>query len=259
MKTKTLLSFVLTALVSFTAYAGDNLLTNGDFEIFETKDSIVSEGWVDAKTNNELEMNADAVINGAKCIRFSGAGTGSWLTRTVDVEAGETYTFTFTGRIHDAWGASGSATTKVGTLYGRVAPGGTKDWVDLMSTQSNVDTTLSADFTIPAGITQLKVQIWKNKKIAWVDDLSFIKKESTHIQESTSSKIKIFVTNHHSINIESPEMIKSYAIYSISGSMMAQKSVNSTSVSENILSQGIYLVKVQAENGQVSTQKVIIK
>lgn len=68
----------------------------------------------------------------------------------------------------------------------------------------------------------------------------------------------IYWQGNGKLNIKSNDVIVKYSVYSITGVVVESKEANSTNVSVP-LKNGIYVVHVLTENGQVDTEKVIIR
>ena len=239
--------------------AQTNLIPNGDFESITSLQALVDDGWnTDAKTNQGIETVN--VISGTKSVRFTGVTSGSWLTRDIDVEAGATYIFTFTGRIHAAAGPSGSPETSDGLLKGRIRGGTTTgDWSDLIDNQSNTDTTMTASYTVPEGITKVRLQIYKTKAIAYIDDVSFVKNVPTSLESAQSNEIKACSPYSGTLMVRSNDLMKEIALYSIDGKIIRNASINANEASLNSIEKGIYIVKAQLENGKLCIKKTVVR
>ncbi len=161
-----------------------NLVKNGDLE----------NGWT-CWTKNEWNTNLDnsasnesqigSIINGACHLRYSG-GKNQWASvqQTVAVQAGSTYSFGFTGRAQTDTAAEGeSAAHPTGGVTMTILPTGNNNAKKATSIKAtNMNTSASGTITIPSGVSEVTVRIWKQVNhdtpcITYADDIYFIKTE----------------------------------------------------------------------------------
>ncbi len=235
------------------------LLPNSDFEVASLAD-LATAGWIGTGSNMALEGDAANVINGDKCIRMTGVSAWSYLSYDVEVEAGATYALSCTGRIGAAGGASGSAQATDGFLKGRIRAGTTSgDWTELFSTQSTTDIALSNTYTVPAGITEIRVQVYKDKGIAYVDDMELVKTTVTALESNTTvNGLKAYSPYTGTVKLVADEAISNYAIFSIDGKLIKRAQTNAKEITINCNEKGIYIVRATV-NGSLYTQKVLVK
>lgn len=151
---------------------GDNLVQNGDFES-ETQ----FEFWAKKNTsgaNLAIEADAARVIAGSRCMRMTGAKAWSDNSQTITVEGGKTYEFGMTGRILDAAGESGGASSghSLGLAIRKVDDAKTV-YASAPAITVGENTSTKATVTIPDGVTQVQLFISKANGIGYVDDVYF--------------------------------------------------------------------------------------
>lgn len=152
---------------------GGNLVKNGDFESttnFEFWDKTDKTSGA----NLAIETDAARVVAGSRSMRMTGATAWSQNTQTIDVEPGKTYEFGMTGRILDAAGASGDASTgRTLSLAIREVDNADKVYAKADPITAGTDTEVEGTVTIPDGVTQVQLIISKANGIAYVDDVFF--------------------------------------------------------------------------------------
>lgn len=151
---------------------GDNLVQNGDFES-ETQ----FEFWAKKNTsgaNLAIEADAARVIAGSRCMRMTGAKAWADNSQTITVEPGKTYEFGMAGRILDAAGESGGASSghSLGLAIRKVDDAMTV-YASAPAITIGENTLTKATVTIPDGVTQVQLFISKANGIGYVDDVYF--------------------------------------------------------------------------------------
>lgn len=151
---------------------GDNLVLNGDFESMTQ-----FEFWAKKNTsgaNLAIENKAANIISGNYCMRMTGAKAWADNSQIIDVEPGKTYEFGMTGRILDAAGPSGGASTnRTLNLAIRKTDDAKTVYASAPAITVGMDTQTKNTVTIPAGVTQVQLFISKNNGIGYVDDVYF--------------------------------------------------------------------------------------
>ena len=171
-----------TAPFKFTITSTDfstNYIVNGDFEtssfIYPTGGSGTSfslYGWVFDYGTSFANETAN-FINGTQTLRMGGTGSGQ-IYQLVSVIPGNSYRLSYTARTLDAVGASGSGAS-TGTLWPLVYKGNSTLSADKIvgSSFSNAsNTTVSMDFTVPSGVSLVRVNFFKDKNFLYLDDVS---------------------------------------------------------------------------------------
>ena len=153
---------------------GENLVKNGDFES-ETQFEFWDKTSTPQSNNLALEGDLNRVISGAKSMRMTGASAWSQNTQTITVEGGKTYKFGMTGRILDAAGESGGASTgRTLSLAIREVNNADNVYATAGPITVGSDTKVEGTVDIPAGVTQVQLIISKANGIAYVDDVFFM-------------------------------------------------------------------------------------
>ncbi len=142
---------------------GDNLVVNGDFETGDLS------GW---STVSDVKAEKGKHINGTTSARLTGnSAKDRQLSQKITVEGGKTYTLSFTGRIHNGYGAEGEKVNdNGGELYASVKIGNEKASV-LITLTEDTNTKKTANFSVPDGETEATIIFTKNKDIAFIDDV----------------------------------------------------------------------------------------
>lgn len=151
---------------------GENLVKNGDFE-----STTPFEFWAknkDTGTNLAFESGQEYVINGVNCMRMTGAKAWSDNLQTIAVEGGKTYEFGMMGRILDAAGVSGGASSghSLGLAIRKVGDSKTV-YASVPAITVGTDTQTKATVEIPTDVEQVELFISKANGIAYVDDVYF--------------------------------------------------------------------------------------
>lgn len=253
-------SLLFTALImTFCLCANaQNLLLNGDLEAGE---SHVFTNWIEATSNIRQELNNQ--IGGSRSVRLAGLSAPVYFSQDVNVEAGAEYTFTYTGRIQDAAGPSGTISTNR-TLVGRIKAldGDDTSFKEVANISSGTNQTVTGTFKVPSGATKVRVQLQKADGIAYADDLSFTKATSTSIGEA--KEISLTVTPNPSnglFRITASETLFSVAVFNAAGQLVKSKKVygvDNLTLDINCQSRGIYILKLKTSAGKLYTKKVMI-
>ncbi len=156
-----------------------NLVLNGDFETVGTAPQNFAH-WTHSPTYANIAREASATkINGNSCVRFTSNTSPAYITSdAITVEPGKTYRLTFTGRIHKTAGASGTLETSEDAALklnifiwdgAKTLPSKFK----AISITSASNETLTNTYTVPTGVTSIKLIFSKNKDVAYADDVIF--------------------------------------------------------------------------------------
>ena len=148
---------------------GENLIKNGDFE-----SATPFEFWDKSTSAQNLAIEAVNVIADSKSMRMTGVSAWADNSQTIDVEPGKTYEFGMTGRILDAAGASGGASTNrsLGLAIRKVGDAKTV-YASTTPITVGVDTPVTGTITIPEDVTQVQLYISKANGIGYVDEVYF--------------------------------------------------------------------------------------
>ena len=107
-------------------------------------------------------------------MRMTGVSAWADNSQTIDVEPGKTYEFGMTGRILNAAGPSGGASTNrsLGLAIRKVDDAKTV-YASAPAITVGENTSTKATVTIPDGVTQVQLFISKANGIGYVDDVYF--------------------------------------------------------------------------------------
>ncbi len=236
-----------------------NLIENGNFESSSTG------FWSESNSDIIISESVYPVVEGSKYCRMPGIPNSRNIKQTVSVEAGEKYTFKLSGRIQNshAQSAENNHSTKgVATLKGELLNG--SEALLTLSTQSNTNTDLEGELTIPDGLTSLTVKISKDWNVAYVDNVKFEKQITTDVLSAKLQNSTISAYPNPARNIlfvESSEPLKSCMLINVVGSIaLVSNNINSKKVTLNLnkCKKGVYVLKTTSKNGTIKSQKVII-
>lgn len=262
------IAILATVGISFSVVGeGPNLLINGDFELTEAP-----WGW---KGNNaDITYNDTVVanqINTGTC-RLPGAAQARNINQDVEVSALGVYQFKCTARIQNSVGASGTIennhATKggPGTITAEILPFDT-DGATLLSivlatidTQSNANTDLSMNVTIPEGVTKVKVRIKKDWNVVYIDDVVF-NSLASGLRNPNIENLRVY-SNTSGITINSSSTLARVRVFDISGKVV--KSIPCNGLQQIVIPlynvvPGLFLIEVADEHGNVDRVKQLIK
>lgn len=230
-----------------------NLVKNGFF--YES-----GSNWSKNNTDIVFELNAETGINGTTC-RMPGVQNGRSIQQDITVLPGETYTFSFIGRIQNAVGASGSqpnehATNGAATIKGEIiAPEGVVLFT--LSTQSAVNEELSGEFTVPEGISTVTVKLSKDWNIAYLDNVMVELKNPTAVDVINHIEMKVR-SIENKIYFEASLPISILCLFDLTGSMFVSQKPMAPDTSIQINGPGVYLAKAVFTNGEQRNAKLIV-
>ena len=176
---KTIKLLLLALCISVAGYAQTNLLTNGDFETASyltgtyPGTAFTLTGW-SFSYGKDFYNETGFVIGGTQTLRMGGGTSdGGQIYQLINVTAGTTYRFGFTARTMDVAGASGTGSS-TGKLYANVYQGNNSTAPYLIKGATTVNsvtnTAQSIEFTVPAAVTQVRVNFYKDKFLVYLDD-----------------------------------------------------------------------------------------
>jgi hypothetical protein len=238
---------------SYVSEPESNLVKNGFFN-----DS--GSNW--SKNNSDIifEFNAETGINGTTC-RMPGAQNERSIEQNINVLSGETYNFSFVGRIQNAVGASDSqpnehTTNGAATLKGEII---LPDFnvLCVLSTQSSADVELTSKFTVPEDISSVTVKLSKNWNIAYLDNVLVSLVDLTTVNKTNHLEMKISSFKDQ-LFFETSLPIAFLCLFDISGRLIANKNPMATYTSLRIDTPGVYFAKAIFSNGEQSCKKVIV-
>lgn len=154
---------------------GPNLVLNPGFESGQTS-------WTNGGNNN---IEATHIISGIRSMRYSAPTGAGGSNQNVTVLAGAIYKFGFSGFALDAYGAPGG--TNTGKTVSGIVKNGSTVLLSLPITSNNI-TTVSAEVTIPVGVTSINISTYKASGVCTVDDILLQLKQWT-ISTSASNGI----------------------------------------------------------------------
>lgn len=153
----------------------DNLLLSPDFEDADAPKNWGNKGpkqnvIFDNKINNPAI--AGNIISGNVTLRFAGAKAWADVFQSVKVEKGKTYEFGFTGRILDAAGPEGGAST--GKTLSLAIRKDKDNVYETVKVTTGTNTKVSGQITITDDMPEtVQVYISKASGIGYVDDVFF--------------------------------------------------------------------------------------
>ena len=244
-----------------------NLVLNGDFETvgylsgtYPGTDFTVV-GW-NYSYGKDFFNETGNVISGTQTLRMGGGPTdGGQINQLITVEEGATYHFAYTARTQDVAGASGIGTS-TGTLWANVYKGNSTAAADLIkgtSVVSNVTNSVqSVDFTVPTGVTTVRINFFKNKYLVYLDDVT-LTKTITGIN-NPKEDMTFCRVDHKNLNIKG-ENISSIRIMNLLGKQVYNQPILSTNSNINMesYSSGVYIVEATLTNGNKIVSKQIIQ
>jgi hypothetical protein len=171
------LLFVAFLCASFMSQA-QNLVLNGGFETAGVAPQTFA-NWTHSPTFPNIVRESSATkISELACVRFTNKTTPAYLSSdAITVEPGKTYRLKFTGRIQSAIGASGTLEPTDGESALKlniVTWDGAKTKptkFPALTITSGTNQTVSGTYSVPAGVTSIKLIFGKNKDIAYADDV----------------------------------------------------------------------------------------
>ena len=245
MKKKLLFTMIIT-VISLSVSA-QNLVINGDFE------TAIGAEW--SLWNSD---GAGIPNNGVGAMRMKGNQGG--FSQVITVVPGNTYNFSYAGR----WLTTPTlpADWFTGMSMGII---NTADNTNLNTSPTLITTdtytTVSVDLTIPAGVTEVKLDFFrpKNLPLFYADDFSVTVSAVAGINEIGALKANVYPNPASDVlNISASEELVSYKVFNVLGKKVLAGKLNS-SVNVSDLSKGFYFVKTKGASGQLYTAKFIVK
>ncbi|HET8828057.1 MAG TPA: glycosyl hydrolase [Pelobium sp.] len=159
------------------ASSTENLVFNGDFE---NTTSLIN-GWTTTNPVDFVKETTHAINN--TTVRFASATGNRTLTSdAITVVPGKTYKLQFTARIQSVAGESGgTGPTRGGVFSGTILNGSDLAATTFtpLTTTSSSNTTLFANYTVPASQTSIRLKFNKTADIAYLDDVSLVEVTSS--------------------------------------------------------------------------------
>ncbi len=241
--------FLMASVSSQAVSYGPNLVLNPGFEEDFTS-------WNKSAANTAIETNLERVISETKSLRLTSANANQWgnVNQVVTVVAGSTYRFKYTGRVLNAVGASGGIYEAPRTLIGEVRAGDTATGESLLilTIEQGADTTVSGEFTVPEGVTQVYIRIIKSHGICYADDVTLQLKDITSGLNSNAknNSLQAFSNNDNSVTIQCEEPLKQLRLINIYGQTIFSTNnfTSNSSIPIIIAARGIYIVEGITEN-----------
>ena len=239
-------------------------LSNGSF-------SLQGKNWTLSKSDIQFYNDAETNINGTTCLMPDFTSPRS-IEQYMTVTPGEEYLFSFNGRVQDAVGASGSQPNSTNSaLVGQIL---TKHDYKLaeISTVSSTDQYLSTVFNIPDTVNFVKVKIFKNHKIAYVDDVTLLRTQGSSGINTTldhpyglrtqkgayADQLRV-ISGMNSIRVIAMSSIYSIKLSDLTGKTVLERNCNSTTDEVIYLNNpGLYIADIKLTNGARFKAKTII-
>ncbi|WP_242095154.1 MULTISPECIES: T9SS type A sorting domain-containing protein [Aestuariivivens] len=253
MKTKLFLTAILMAFVG--ALNAQNLLLNGDFELLVS--SNVFEDWQSTTWGEVRQQNPntdpalDRSFDGTICVRLSAVNNYSELYQTVTVVPGVTYDITYSGRAQ-AGAANGTGNTGQVLYCEVIEDGGTT--VAISNIATDVNTTLTTAYTVPAGITSITIKLYKNSGIAYFDNVS-ITESTLGIDDLKQFSFSSYPNPAQDrLYLSAKKNIDNIEVYNIVGKQVMNQVISNTTGQIDIskLADGLYIMKAYIEDAQGS-------
>jgi hypothetical protein len=246
MKNKLLFTMIITAISL--SVSAQNLVINGDFE------TALGSEWA--------LWNADGAgfpNTGAGAMRIK--GTQGSFSQLITVVPGTTYTFSYAGR----W-LTVPVLPALGWYPGMsLAVVNTGDNANLNTSPTyittDVYTTVSVDLTMPAGVTEVKIELYRSKETPffYADDISVTVASALGINEVEELKANVYPNPVSDVlNITASEELVDYTIYNVAGQKVQEGTLNG-SVSVSNLLEGVYFIKTTGISGNVYNAKLLVK
>ncbi|PWE00321.1 T9SS type A sorting domain-containing protein [Marinilabilia rubra] len=223
-------------------------VTNGGFETFDA-DLIAFDGW---DGYNFMQETTD-VNSGVKSGRLKGGNSA--LSQVITVEAGETYDVSFSAKWIDSAGNIKMAfKDESNNKLGNTSVISTTTW-----------STINEQFVVPAGITSVKITLWKGNgtSACLLDDVSFTKATTTSINDAEQLDLLVSPNPSNGIfKLKGDKAIAAYSVYNSTGQVVKKEmGLDQMNVAVDLSTQtnGLYLVKVRFSDGDESVSKVFVK
>ena len=250
-----MLAFVLTASFSF----GQNLILNPDFEVGAPGDAVPSwSGFKNRIANDNITSSKVGQIQN---------GDGS-LFQEFAVTPGETYNVDVEYRWLGSSGASNTNLTmrikEVGNLSNNLdligANNGSNGYT--LDTDLDVWKTASFSFNVPAGITNVRLLMFKGggNKTLNVDNV-VVEENTLSTQDFETFQFETYPNPVNDVlNISANIKIDKVELYDLLGNQVKSQNLNAENnkISVSELLSGIYILKTYIQDN-VGTQKIIKK
>ena len=239
----------------------DELVKNGEFE-----DSL-NTAWKSADNYTDV-IYSDSnfpVANGQYC-RLPGASQSRAITQDIELSPNQSYTFSFSGRIHNAAGESGSSINdKDGKGPATLKAEITSEQTVLKSftIDSNNNTSVTGEFTVPQDQSTITLKLSKNWNIAYIDNVSIKPINTTSINNLHITKCSLYPNpTQGSTTLSCNYTINSYNIYNTLGQVVETGSnINAKQIGINTsqLNKGKYVVSVKDNFQKKDCMKLLVK
>jgi hypothetical protein len=239
-------------------------IINGNFERASIEDQIWSKSNTDIKLH---ELTYPVYDNTAYC-RMPGIGGERFISQEIVLESGMEYHFSFSGRIQNGHGASGTlpnhhASKGPATL--KAAIFSNTDLIVELSIRSNENDSMSNIIVVPEDVNILTLKISKNWNVGYIDQVIIEKLVTTSKSTSTVSTsnptIKIYPNpSNDSFKIQSDDHMESCYLIDINGKIVQDFSPSfnkEITVEMRKEKKAMYFLIIETTNGKRITQRII--
>ncbi|MGC1204991.1 MAG: glycosyl hydrolase [Flavobacteriaceae bacterium] len=227
--------------------SGNNLLVNGDFETGDLT------GWNGSNTGILSSPNAN-VYDGTTTGRIL-ANAGN-ISQTITLESLEEYDLSF----YTKWFVAPPSPITIQILN---ANDDTVIASKVMTTSTDWNL-VELSFMIPAGVTSVKFYVEKGASSpGWfIDNALLIKSTTLALDEFDLNVFRVYPNpSQGTFTLKGKTSIQSFTIFDIHGRLIqSAKNMNSNEVNIqlNNKSKGLYLIKLEDIDGNISSKKIII-
>lgn len=249
---KTLL-FVFAVLFSISAMNAQTVIFEDGFESYEHGYNLVDadyDVWEGTATVTDVTAEgAEGTANsGDKFGKSDANKTNFFFRKTFTLEAGKTYTWEIATKSED------------GTKHSlKVYP---KETYPISEDFFNVDwQTHSVQFTVEAGFEEVTLAVYRwSQKVVSFDDFKLVEETSTAINGVKDDAVQVTQTASGEFIVTGTNDISSLSVFTTSGQLvkkMANKGASEVTFNLNGQPQGVYILKVEDVQGDVSVKKVV--
>lgn len=238
------ITFLFTFLITTLSF-GQELISNGNFETGDLTD------W----SGHANQVLTDDITS--SYVGNNNNGDSSTI-QVVNVEAGKTYNATFEYR----W-VSGATSYNLNATIKENAdnPGASLGTFTCNTTPDVWHTDGLINFTVPAGITQVRIIFWKprgNRPFRF-DNVSIVEDPTASVTDLEKFNFSFYPNPVNDIlNLSAATNIDSIEIYSFLGQLVDKRELNLSNAEINIsnLNNGIYFIKTKIDN-TIGTFRII--
>lgn len=172
----TILGLACFFLLDSNAYA-QNLVVNGDFETTTGGSPFPNWGY-DFAGDFVADASANAITGIS--LRINSTNTHYLTSDVITITPGHTYKLTFTARVQDSGGASGTVANTTSTILKALIFDGVNNGAlagFTVTATSNTNTPLTGNYTAPAsgdGSSSVRLRFTKVHNIAYLDNVSLV-------------------------------------------------------------------------------------